>query len=345
MPMAEAACRTKSTCGTLSKMKIAVVGCGAVGSYYGARLSMAGHDVHFLLRSDYDVVKAHGVQVLTADGEFTARPKCAREPKDIGVVDLVVIGLKTTANSRFAELITPLIGPSTAILTLQNGLGNEEQLAALFGKEKVLGGLCFVCLNRIAPGIIQHIAHGTIVMGEFSGAALPRTHAIAQAIEQSGVPCKVTDVLEQAHWEKLVWNVPFNGLGVAGTAGYDAVVSGKVDSTKKLTPCLTTDILLADARWAQLVRELMEETIRTAQALGLAVKDSAAQKQIDRTREMADYRASTLIDFERGQELELDSLFFEPLRQARKVGVKTPRLEAMCRVLEQINPHAPRSAA
>ncbi|MGZ4962700.1 MAG: 2-dehydropantoate 2-reductase [Limisphaerales bacterium] len=325
-------------------MKIAVVGCGAVGSYYGARLRAAGHDVHFLLRSDYDAVQVSGVQVVSADGDFTTRPKCARNPKEIGVVDLVVIGLKTTANGRFADLVSPLVGPSTAVLTLQNGLGNEAQLAALFGKEKVLGGLCFVCLNRIAPGKIQHIAHGTIVMGEFAGPALPRTHAIAEAIEQSGVPCKVTDVLEQAHWEKLVWNVPFNGLGVAGTAGYDAVISGNVDSTKKLTACLTTDILLADPCWAKLVRELMEETIRAAQALGLAVKDSAAQKQIDRTLEMGAYRASTLIDFERGQELELDSLFFEPLRQARKAGIATPRLEAMSKVLAQINPHTPKSS-
>src|SRR4051812_12251652 len=117
----------------VARMKIAVVGCGAVGSYYGARLSMARNDVHFLLRSDFDVVKKNGVNVTTADGEFTARPHCARDPKEIGVVDLVVIGLKTTANSQFKELLTLLVGDSPAILTLQNGLGNEPQLAALFG--------------------------------------------------------------------------------------------------------------------------------------------------------------------------------------------------------------------
>ena len=322
------------------EMKIAVVGCGAVGSYYGARLSMVGHDVHFLLRSDYDAVKRDGVNVITAEGEFTVRPKCARDPKEVGAADLVVIGLKTTANSQFKELVPPLVGDSTAVLTLQNGLGNEAQLAALFGKEKVLGGLCFVCLNRIAPGKIQHIAHGTIVMGEYGDPALPRTHKIAEAIQMSGVPCKVTDNLEQAHWEKLVWNIPFNGLGVAGAAGYDAVISGNVDRSKPLGPCLASDILLTDPRWETVVRDLMMETIRAAQALGLPVKDSQAQKQIDRTRDMGAYRASTLIDFERGQELELNALFFEPLRQAKKAGVATPRLEAMCKVLEQINPHA-----
>jgi 2-dehydropantoate 2-reductase len=177
-------------------------------------------------------------------------------------------------------------------------------------------------------------------MGEYDRPALPRTHTIAEAIQTSGVPCKVTDNLEQAHWEKLVWNVPFNGLGVAGAAGYNAVISGKADRNKSLGPCLTSDILLADPRWETLVHDLMMETIRAAQALGLPVKDSAAQKQIDRTREMGAYRASTLIDFERGQDLELDALFFEPLRQAKKAGVNTPRLEAMCKVLAQINPHA-----
>src|SRR6476659_9704835 len=128
MPTPQATCRTEPECGTLRGMKIAVVGCGAVGSYYGARLAKVGNDVHFLLRSDYELVTKNGVNVTTADGEFTVRPHCARDPKEIGVVDLVVIGLKTTANSQFTELLTPLVGDSTAILTLQNGLGNEAQL-------------------------------------------------------------------------------------------------------------------------------------------------------------------------------------------------------------------------
>ena len=91
-------------------------------------------------------------------------------------------------------------------------------MADLFGKEKVLGGLCFVCLNRVEPGVIQHVAHGAIVMGEYDRWPEPRTHEIAGMIRHSGVPCKVSDNLERAHWEKLVWNIPFNGLGVAGDA-------------------------------------------------------------------------------------------------------------------------------
>jgi len=140
-------------------MKIAVVGCGAVGSYYGARLGRSGQETHFLLRSDYEAVRRRGVLIRSPEGDFRFQPKCARTPEEIGVCDLALIALKTTANDQLQRLLTPVVGKSTAILTLQNGLGNEDLLAALFGEEKVLGGLCFVCLNRVEPGVIQHIAH------------------------------------------------------------------------------------------------------------------------------------------------------------------------------------------
>jgi 2-dehydropantoate 2-reductase len=319
-------------------MKIGVVGCGALGSYYGARLGHSGQEVHFLLRSDYEAVRRKGVLVQSPEGNIRFQPKCAQTPEAIGVCDLVLIGLKTTANDQFQRLLTPLVGPATAILTLQNGLGNETALARLFGEEKILGGLCFVCLNRLSPGVIQHIAHGAIVMGEYNRWPEPRTHDVASLIRNSGVPCKVTDTLEAAHWEKLVWNVPFNGLGVAGAAGYDATVSGSLPAGSRPGPCLTTDKLLADPRWEKLVHELMMEVITAANALGLKVSPSAADKQIARTRDMGAYTASTLVDFASGQPLELEALFLEPLRQAQKAGVATPRLSALCRLLQQLNP-------
>src|SRR5262249_40217131 len=213
---------------------------------------------------------------------------------------------------QFSQLLPPLVGPQTAVLTLQNGLGNEETLAELICPEQILGGLCFVCLNRVAPGVIQHIDHGRIVLGEFRRCAEPRTHDLASMIRRTGVPCEVTDDLARAHWEKLVWNIPFNGLGVAGSAGFDSVARGSVAHGTRRGPCLTTDRLLADPNWAQVVRELMLEVIRAAQALGLKVPETVADAQIERTRSMGAYKASTLIDFERQQPIELESLFFEP---------------------------------
>jgi len=317
-------------------MKIAVVGCGALGSFYGAKLCCDGQNVHFLLRSDHEVVRRRGVTIHSRDGDFNARPGCAKTPEEIGVVDLVLIGLKTTANDQFARVLPPLVGDRTALLTLQNGLGNEEQLAQLFPAEQILGGLCFVCLNRVEPGVIHHLDHGRIVLGEFRRRPEPRTHELARLFNRAGVPCEVTDDLAQAHWEKLVWNIPFNGLGVASVVGLNAMLDGVIAPKTQRGHPLTTDRLLADPGWAPVVRELMLEVVHAAQALGLNLSDSVVETQIARTKTMGAYKASTLIDFERGQPLELQSLFLEPLRQAQKAGVPTPRLGLLCSVLAQL---------
>jgi 2-dehydropantoate 2-reductase len=317
-------------------MKIAVVGCGAVGSYYGSKLVRHGFDVHFLLRSDFETVQREGVQVLSPAGNFSVRPKCARDPVEIGSADLVIVALKTTANDQFQHLLPALVGPRTRLLTLQNGLGNEEVLAALFGPERILGGLCFVCLNRVEPGVISHLAHGQIVLGEFGRPAGPATLELVDTFNRAGIPCRVTDELGRAHWEKLCWNVPFNGLGVAGAVGLHAVLTGHRDATVNLGPCLTTDQLLADPEWEKLIRELVGEVIAGARALGYPLPDSLVDLQIRRTREMGAYKASTLIDFEAGRPLELQSLFLEPLNQARKAGVELPRLAALAAVLADL---------
>jgi len=207
-----------------------------------------------------------------------------------------------------------------------------------------MGGLCFVCLNRVAPGVIQHIGYGQVVLGEFRCEPKPRTHNLVARFCDAGVPCTASDNLARAHWEKLVWNIPFNGLGVASAAGFDAFerpdpnppTSSPVARPSPLLPCLTTDKLLADARWGRLVRELMLEVIAGARALGFDVPDTFADERIERTRAMGAYRASTLIDFERRQPLELQSLFLEPLRQATQAGVPMPRLAALCAVLKDL---------
>ncbi len=321
-------------------MKIAIVGCGAVGSFYGAKLCRIGQDVHFLLRSDYDAVRQRGVTVRSFEGDFHVQPECARTPDEIGVCDIVLIGLKTTANDQFPKLLPPLIGLHTAVVTLQNGLGNTEQLAQLFPPEQILSGLCFVCLNRVKPGVIHHMEYGMIVLGEFQRRAGPRTHGLAAMFRNAGVPCKVTDNLAQAQWEKLVWNIPFNGLGVAGAAGYDAFAHPPSAGSHlpSVGPCLPTDKLLADPRWEKLLRDLMREVIAAAGTLGFEIPVSYAEKQIERTRTMGAYRASTLLDFERGRPLELESMFLEPLRRAQSAGVPVPRLSRLCDVLRQLEP-------
>ena len=319
------------------KTKIAIVGCGAGGIYYGGKLCQAGRNVHFLLRSDYEIVREHGVQIQSLNGDFHVRPAAAQSPGEIGPCDLVIVALKSTANHCLGELLTPLVRKHTALLTLQNGLGNETELAELFPTQPIFGGMCFVCLNRIAPGVVQHLAHGKVVMARHGGSPDELTAEIADLIRSTGIPVDVSTDLEKAHWEKLVWNIPFNGLGVAGAAGLDATLAGQLKTDQPIGPCLATDALLDNGPWEQLVTELMDEVIASGCALGHDLSPGLGEHQRNRTRVMKTYLSSTLIDFERGLPLELDALFRRPLGRAQAAGVKTPRLAALCDLLAELD--------
>lgn len=303
----------------LPGLKWAVVGSGAIGCYYGGKLADGGREVHFLMRSDYEVARKRGIAVRSREGDFRVLgPQVARTTAEIGPSDVVVIGLKATANEALLELVPPLLGPGTMLLTLQNGLGNEEFLARHFGAERVLGGLCFVCLNRVAPAEIEHFGHGALSIGEHSGFAQPRTHEVVGEWRRCGVNARVVGDLRTERWRKLVWNIPFNGLAVT-TGG------------------LTTDLILADPALAAEVRALMAEVIATANALGCELPEAEAEAQIARTHPMGAYKPSTLLDHQAGRPLELAAIWGEPLRVAREQGVSVPHLEKLVAKLEALS--------
>ena len=299
--------------------KIAIVGTGAIGSYYGCLLANAGADVHFLLRSDLETVRAKGslhVQTPTREIVITA-PNVYGTPEEIGPCDLVIIALKTTANGVFEKLIRPLLKSDTALLTLQNGLGSDEQLATLFGAERVLGGLCFICVNRTAPGEILCLEPGALAFGEFGRPISERLLGIKALFESSGVKCSASDNLAELRWKKLVWNVPFNGLAIAAGG-------------------ITTDKILASPELENQVRALMIEVIEAAAKFGYVIPQAFVEKQISSTRPMGPYRPSSLIDYLAGREVEVESIWGEPLRRAKSVGAAVPRLEKLYSLLKQL---------
>jgi 2-dehydropantoate 2-reductase len=291
--------------------KIAVVGSGALGLYYGGRLARAGADVSFLARSDLDVLRTRGIEVRVTDGDFTLPAvRVAAASEEIGPVDLVVVTLKATANDQLPRLLPPLLHAGTVVLNLQNGLGVDEAVAAVAGPERTMGGLCFVCVNRLAPGVAECTMPGYIEAGEFSGAARARTHALAALFGRAGVRMVVSDSLAEARWRKLVWNVPFNGLAVAEGG-------------------ITTDVILASATLEAEVWALMREVQAAAAAHGFAIPEAFVIDQVERTRPMGPYKPSTMLDYLAGKPLELEPIWGEPLRRARAKGVATPRLAAL----------------
>jgi 2-dehydropantoate 2-reductase len=286
-----------------------VVGAGAVGGYYGAQLARSGAEVDFLLRRDLAHVQAHGLCIKQPPaGDFTLSPARAFETTtEIGPVDLVVIGVKATANEQLLRLLPPLLGAHTAILLLQNGLGGDEFLARHFGAERVLGGLCFVCLNRTGPGEITCTLPGYLALGEFTGPSSARLRALADRFTAAGVRTVIADNLAEARWQKLVWNVPFNGL---------AITAGGV----------TTDVIMADPALRTEAHALMDEVVAAAARFGHAVPPGFIQMQLDHTAAMGPYRPSSLIDWQEGRAVEVEAIWGEPLRRAQAAGAALPHL-------------------
>jgi 2-dehydropantoate 2-reductase len=300
-------------------MRIAIVGSGAIGLYYGGKLAQAGHDVHFLMRGDLAEIRRNGLTVRGKGEDFTvAKVNVYNSTAEIGPSDLVLIGVKATSNQEIVDLIPPLLNERTMLMTLQNGLGNEEFLAGHFGEKRVLGGLCFICLNRIARNVVERIDYGHIVIGEYGRPPQPQTLEVAEMFETSAIRCSVAEDLALERWRKLIWNIPFNGL---------SILAGGID----------TAAILADADLRRSTLALMEEVIVAANKCGHALPMAAAAEQMKRTETMGAYKPSTLLDFEAGKPLEIEAIWGEPLRRAAAAGAPAPRLETVYSLLKSID--------
>lgn len=289
----------------------AIVGAGAVGSYYGGRLAKAGNDVRFLMRLGCELVRKTGLRVESTDGDFFLPDvRCVRTSEELGPVDVVIVAWKATANRHFEEVITPLLHEKTVILTLQNGLGNIEALGDLFGSERVLGGMCFVCINRLEPGHVRHTGGGMITISEARGGVTARLRELADIFSQAEVKCEVSEDFGETQWRKLVWNIPFNGL---------CITEGGID----------TGALLAMPDGEARVRELMHEVVEIAAALGHEIEEDYIDFQIQRTYPMKDYKPSSMLDFVNGNPVEVEAIWGIPDQKAKENGVDAPRLSEL----------------
>ncbi len=298
------------------KPRIAIIGAGALGCYYGARLAKAGEEVHFLARSGRAALTARGLKVKTPTERITVRKvQVYGSSMEIGPCDLVIIATKATSNDVLKNILPPLLGPETIVLTLQNGLGVEEPIAEIVGPGRVIGAICYIGCVRKAPGVVECSFPGLMTIGKFGRPAGERTQAVAALWRRAGVKCTAQDNLEAQRWHKLVWNVPFNGL---------AIVAGA-----------TTDVLLADEGMRLLARRLMEEVVEAAAKFGHEIPRSFVDLQFERTAKMGRYKPSSLIDFEEGRDLEIEEIWGEPVRRAKAVGAAVPRMEMLYWLIKQ----------
>lgn len=301
----------------------AIIGTGAIGGFYGAKLVRAGFDVHFLARSDFGHIRDHGLVIDSKDGNFTLpRVNVYNNAANMPPCDVVAITLKATANHILPDVLPLVVKKNGIVLVIQNGFGYEEEVAEIVGPDRVLGVLCFICSYKAGPGHIQHLDFGHITVAQYTkdgspSGITPHMQDIAGDFTKAGISVHTAPDLATARWKKLVWNVPYSGLSVVLSA--------------------TTDTLNKNHHSRGLVESLMREVCAAAAACGHPIEEDFIAEMLEYTDAMMPYRTSMKIDFDEKRPMEVEAIFGNPLRAAEKAGAKVPGMEMLYRELKYMD--------
>jgi 2-dehydropantoate 2-reductase len=300
-------------------LSYSVIGTGAIGGFYGGRLAHAGRAVRFLLHSDYEFVKQHGLRVDSCDGDFVLPfVEAYNRVEEMPQSDVILVALKSVNNhDLLPKLLRPLIHDDTTVVLIQNGIGLEDDLQAIFPGLHIVAGLAFICCAKEGPGHIHHQDFGPINLGNYSCPA-ERFKLLLSDMKDAGLKAAQVPYLE-ARWKKAVWNMPFNGMTVALNT--------------------STDKLLNTPATRQLIYDQMMEVIGAAQALGVSTLTSEfADQMMTTTDHMVPYSPSMKLDFDNGRPMEIEYLYSRSIAEAKKVGFEMPKLamlEAELRFIEE----------
>lgn len=302
-------------------MKYGVIGTGAIGGYYGAKLAHAGQEVHFLFHSDYEYVRAQGLQVDSCDGAFHLTDVNAyQHTEDMPLCDVVLVCLKSVNNSMLNSLLPPLLHQQTLVVLIQNGIGIEEDVQKMFPDVQLAAGLAFICSAKTEPGRVNHQCYGSINLANYSCKDETLMQKVVDEFRLAGINTELVEYHE-ARWKKAVWNMPFNGMTVALHT--------------------QTDLLLQNEATRKLIREQMMEVVGTARHLGIKNLDSSfVDKMIETTDSMTPYSPSMRLDYDFHRPMELYYIYTRPIETAHEAGYQMPMLEmleAELRFLEEQN--------
>lgn len=292
-------------------MKIAILGSGAIGGYYGGRLAQAGEDVHFLYRSEYETVARDGLRISSVDGNWHGPVRAYHDAREMPVCDVAILGFKTAQVGLLGDILPKVLAPDGVAVCLMNGLGNEEACAEVVGEDRVLAGAAFICAERGEPGEVRHFAAGGLAIAPYFDSGRDHLQQVADDLgarfREAGVPVRNARDGRKVKWGKLVWNVPFSGLSIAlGGVTTDTIVTNPVLRTRAAS--------------------LMEEVILAARADGVELESRLVEDNLAQTDTMGAYRPSILVDFLAGRPTEHAAIVGEPLRRAQAAGIEVPRM-------------------
>ena len=308
-------------------MKVAVIGAGAVGGYYGARLAQAGHDVTLIARgANLEAIRANGFRVRSAAGELTAQVRAESDPSRVGPVDLLVFAVKMYSNREAFPLVPPLIGPGTAVLSLQNGVDSADELSTIVGREPMLAGTTYIAATLVEPGIVEYVGSvRRIVFGEAFGERIvtERVSRIREVLAGADIEAEAAADSRVPIWEKFIFLAPIAALTAAAR-------------------------LPIGPAWAQpAFRETYERAMAEVEALanhaGIPVAaDVRAQKLRYLDASPPTMRSSMMVDITSGRPLELEALVGAVVRRGRDAGIPTPVMATLYGILKPFEYGAPR---
>lgn len=298
-------------------MRIVVMGTGGVGGYFGARLAKSGCEVGFVARGkQLEAIRSQGLRVQSPLGDIAlTRVTASDNPGDLGPADLVLFGVKLWDTAQAAQLIRPLVGDETAVVSFQNGVMKDDILREALGARHVIGGVCYIAATIAEPGVIRHT--GTmqkLVFGEYGGAVTPRIERFRQACVAAGIDVEVPASIEQAIWEKFVFLVALSGTTTLARAPIGPIRGNE--------------------RARAFFQDVMGEVVQVARAEGVPLPaDYAAQRVAFADQLPATMTSSMHGDLERGNRLEVEWLSGDVVRRGKRLGIPTPCNRAIYDIL------------
>ena len=304
-------------------MRIAVLGSGGIGGYYGALLAKAGHDVSFIARGAHlEAMQQRGLTLRTPDGDSTIPVTAVADTRTVGAVDLVLFCVKSYDTEPAAQALAPLMARDTAVVTLQNGVDNVEAIASVVGSGTVLVGVVYIALQLAGPGMVQRTGgEGKIVLGELGRTLTERVQRIASAFQQSGVPHQVSTDINRVLWEKFLF--------IAGVGGVTALARSGIGP------------LLASPEGRTLLTTSCEEIAAVARAERVPLPAEAVDRAVEQAATLPpQWRSSLARDLEDGRRLEVEALSGAVVRRGLKLGLPTPIHQTIAACLSVHQPFA-----
>jgi 2-dehydropantoate 2-reductase len=310
-------------------MRVAVVGAGAVGSYFGGTLARAGNEVVFLARGkNLDALQEQSLRVDSIKGDFEIKVRAAASTQEIGPVNLVLVAVKAWQVPEVAATISPLLGPSTVVVPLENGVEAPTQLASALGADYLVGGLCKIIAFMAGPGHVRHIgAEPSVTFGELdANSERQRLHELREVFIQAGITCEIPPDIMVAMWEKFIFIAPLGGVGAMAGVPFGAF---------KTPGPLRTQLEAA-----------MREMADVARALHVNLPEDTVAKTMSFVDTLQPEGTTSMQrDISAGRPSELDAQNGAVVRLGRAVGVRTPTHEAICAALAPREESARASAA